>query len=77
MAIQAAFMQSDKPPKCQKEITEKLWDRFCETRKSKLNKELAQSRELKECPEKFGDEDFLEEFVVQNHYGWGVPLKQF
>jgi len=74
MAGQAAFMQSDKPPQIQKQLTKKLWDKFSKTRKFKAARELAQSKEFKESPEQFGNEDFLEDFVFKKHYDWDFSL---
>ena len=74
MASQAAFVQSDKPSKCQKQLAERLWNNFSQSRKHKTTRELVQSKELKEHPELFGNESFLEDFVFKKHHGWNFSL---
>jgi hypothetical protein len=74
MASQAAFMQNDKPSKCQKQLAERLWNNFSQSRRHKTTRELIQSKELKEHPELFGNENFLEDFVFKKHHGWNFSL---
>jgi hypothetical protein len=74
MAHNAAFMQNSKPPQMQKQLMEKLWNKFSESRKSNAARNLVQSKELKESPEKFGDENFLEDFIFEKHHGWGFSF---
>jgi len=71
VAEHAAFMQSDKPPKQQKELIGRLWNEYSGTREFEASLRLLQSKELRESPERFGDEKFLEDFLIEKHRGWG------
>lgn len=74
MGCYAAFMQSKKPKEGQKQCLERLWEKMLESRKFEISKSLLKSKELKEQPEGFGNESFLEDFVWQKHHGWGFSL---
>jgi len=72
-SLYAAFMQNKKPPLLQKRKTEEIFNKFGESR-TKPGRLLFQSKELKEHPEKFGDESFLEDFIFQKHYDWNISF---
>ncbi len=74
MGIYAAFMQSNNPREAEKQSLKKLWDNFAQNKSQKPVRSLLQSKELKEHPEKFGDESFLEDFIFQKHYGWNFSF---
>ena len=70
MGVYAAFMQNKKPDENQKQTLRGVWNSFVESRKNKVVKSLLQSKELRDASEKFGDEDFLEDFIFKKHHGW-------
>ncbi len=73
-SIYAAFMHNKKPDENQKQTFRGVWNSFVESRNKKVVRDLLQSRELREAPEKFGDEDFLEDFIFEKHYGWNFSF---
>lgn len=74
MGIYTAFMQNNKPNESQKQSLKKLWNDFAQNKRDKAVRSLLQSKELDSCPEKFGDESFLEDFIFQKHYGWNFSF---
>jgi hypothetical protein len=74
MGIYAAFMQSSKTTESQKQSLKRIWNNFAQTKSNKTVRSFLQSKELDSCPERFGDESFLEDFIFQKHYGWGFSF---
>ncbi len=71
MTAEAGFRQSKRVPYQQRQLSERLWNEFAKSKKHEIARNLLQSKELRESPKKFGDERFLEEFILEKHNGWG------